>query len=106
MGGSFFEPQELCIGNSYKLTEFVEEKEVSSGGYFLISITPSKREGFPTLGFSTSPNRGAEVFLIEAHAQFGNRTWRRAFMQGNRWEVYWPAGAGTWNHSWVEVRNI
>jgi hypothetical protein len=106
MGGSFFKPEDLCIGNSYKLTEFVEDKEVSSGDYFLVSVMPSKKERYPTLGFSTSQSREADVFLVQAHAQFGDPTWRRAFMQGNRWEVYCPAGARTWNHSWVEVRNI
>jgi hypothetical protein len=44
MGGSFFKPEDLCIGNSYKLTEFVEDKEVSSGDYFLVSVMPSKKK--------------------------------------------------------------
>lgn len=104
---SFYEPKDLCIGTLYKLTEIVEGIKVSAGDHFLVSMDMSSKMMYPVLGFSKiNHNKGskaAEVFLIEAHAQFGSPTWRRAFRRDNYWEVYWPAGGRTWNHSRVVV---
>ena len=103
---SFYEPEKLCIGKRYKLTETVENQEVSSGNYFLVSVESCRTENSPVLGFSKSHKSKAEVFLVEAHAQFGDNAWRRAFGQSNHWEIYWPAGGIGWNQSSVRVEDI
>jgi hypothetical protein len=58
------------------------------------------------LGFSKVKDGKSNVFLIEAHAQFGDDTWRRALKHDGKWEIYWPAGGDTWNHSCVIVEPI
>ena len=102
----FYEPKDFRIDELYKLTETVEGKEVSSGNYFLVSVDESPRERFPIPGFSSAQGGEATVFLVQAHAQFGGNTWRRAFKVNNCWEIYWPAGGRTWNYSWVDVESV
>lgn len=107
---SFFEPKDLCIGELYRLTEFVDGKEVVATGnpnYFLVLMEENRRDPrFPILGFHRVKEYKAEVLLVQAHAQFGSPTWRRAFRKGKGLEVYWPLGTMTWNHSWVVVEKV
>lgn len=103
---SFYEPKDLSAGDRYKLTEIVEGTKVSAGDYFLVSIDESEKKRFPAIGFSKVKNGKAEIFLIEAHAQFGSSTWRRAFRHDNHWEIYFPAGGITWNFSYVIVERV
>ena len=101
---AFYEPKDLIIDNCYKLTEFVENQKISAGEYLLVSVEDeSQKMSFPILGFSKAKNRKADVFLKEAHAQFDSPTWRHAFRHDNRWDIYCPAGAITWNHSYVII---
>lgn len=99
----FFRPENFCVGESYRLTEVIESREVSSGKYFLVQVGSIPKATFPALGFAKTKNSRVEIFLVEAHAQFGDHTWRRAFKRGELWEVYSPAGATTWNRSYVLV---
>ena len=65
---SFCDVKDLQIGNLYKLAEIVENKEVSSGDYFLVLINKSREERFPILGFSKAKknkNGTVDVFLKE-----------------------------------------
>jgi hypothetical protein len=102
---SFYDPKDLVVGNLYRLTEFVEGKEVSSGDYFLVSTEEYQGGRFPALGFGKVQTRKADLFLTEAHAQFGDNIWRHSFNQQGKWLVYSPAGAMTWNHSYVTVED-
>ena len=99
-----YQKKDLCIGNRYKLAEFIEGNEVSSGNYFLVSFNDSGKEDYPILGFSKSKDGKVTVFLKEGHAQFGDPTWRRAFKNGSTWDIYeGPVGSITWNFSYVKV---
>lgn len=101
---SFLYPKDLILNNLYKLTEFVENKEISTGRYYLVSINSQSRDfNYPVLGFSITKSGKPSVFLMEAHPQFADPTWRRAFGNGKSWQAYWPIGASTWNHSWVTI---
>lgn len=107
---SFFEPKDLCVGELYRLREFVDQKEVVASGnpnYFLVLMEENRRDlRFPILGFHHVKECKAEVLLVQAHAQFGSPTWRRAFRREKGLEIYCPIGAMTWNHSWVEIEKV
>lgn len=102
----FIEPKDLRVGAMYKLTEFVECKPVSSGDYLLVLM--EKDDGFrdpryPRLGFARVKDIPPQVYLSQAHPQFGDPTWRHALKTDKGWSLFWPIGATTWNHSWVEI---
>lgn len=100
--------EDLVLGEAYTLTEYIENIEVGKDKYFLISLEYDSGNEYPIPGFSRVPDaKRPSVFLKEAHAQFGDPTWRHAHKCKNGFAVYeGPVGSHTWNHSWVEVEKI
>lgn len=103
---SFCDIENLKIGEQYKLTETVENHVIGSKNYFLVSIQENKKSNYPVLGFAETRDGEADIFLTEAHAQFGEPTWRRSFECHNYWEIYKPIGSRTWNWSHVTVEKL
>lgn len=106
---SFLDPKakDLVVGKQYRLTEIVEDQTVSSGNYYLHSVEQIPENVYPILGFlKSTTQKKPDVFLIQAHAQFGSPTWRRAFRVDGQWELYWPAGGRTWNWSFVRIEKL
>ena len=105
---SFYSVQQLVPGKTYKLTEFIQQKEISYGYFALIGIEGGPHYKLALLCFCNAitynSNSKAEVFLKEAHAQFGDPTWRRVFIH-NKWTRYQPLGSQTWVWSWVEIKD-
>jgi hypothetical protein len=107
---SFFKPEDLVLTKPYKLTEFVDGQKISGGNnsYTLMEKDTEARPGskYPVLRFRQGNHPDGDVFLTEAHAQFGDPTWRRTFSDGNRLTVYHPIGAQTWINSRVEIEEV
>ncbi|TSC62315.1 MAG: hypothetical protein G01um101448_283 [Parcubacteria group bacterium Gr01-1014_48] len=101
---SFFRPEDLCVGERYRLTEVIEGREVSFGEYVLVYIEIVPKMNPPVLGFARAKDSGAQIFLVK---MYGDSTWRRAFKQSQGlWEVYSPIGAVFWNRSYVLVEKV
>ncbi len=116
--------KDLCLGDLYKLTEFVEGQEVSTGDFFLVSLENCSEEipsmdysseepketvetiYYPVLGFTKIKTDPAHIFLREGQVAWGDRAWRRTFHVNNYWEMYWPAGGKTWYFSSVKIEKV
>ena len=103
-------PEDLEVGNCYFLIEMLEEKEVSTKLYRLVSSGAFLGSDVLVLTFSPADNFGKEVRLTHGNPKIecgiADEMWRRVTSLNGEVEIYCPnpKDKDSWSTAWVEIR--